>query len=99
MVMMYMNDMKITEICVNINGLCFVKFESRLALQTRRNVKYVAERGEPGTLQGVPCPQAFFQWGSAIGRAPMAEPHRWGAPGPCLASSVRLFAPFPLVFG
>src|SRR4051812_19123677 len=42
----------------------------------------VAERGELGTLQGVPCPGsrladllAFSQWGSAIGRAPMAPWH------------------------
>src|SRR4051812_42569963 len=40
--------------------LFFVRFEGCLTIQTRRNVKYVAERGEPGTLQGVPLP-----WGSA----------------------------------
>src|SRR3954463_14084573 len=56
-------------------------------------------KGSPALGVRLADPLAFCQWGSAIGRAPMAEPPRWGAPGPRLASSVRLFAPFPSVFG
>src|SRR5436190_10465229 len=56
-------------------------------------------RGSPALGGRLANPLAFCQWGSAIGRAPMAEPPRWVAPGSRFASSIRLFAPFPLVFG
>src|SRR3954462_4466727 len=66
----------------------------------------VAERGELGTLQGVPCPGGsnsrppgilpvgVGHWPTSHGRATLG-----GAPEGRLASSVRRFTLFPLVFG
>ena len=86
----------------------FVLLDSKVVCPSKlgKMSSSVAERGELGTLQGVPAlgvwlanPLAIFQWGSAIGRALMAKPPRWGAPGSRFASWIRLFAPFLLVFG
>src|SRR4051812_26492598 len=67
----------------------------------------VAERGELGTLQGVPCPRGSNSrppWHFASGGRPLADlpwpsPPWWGLRGGRLVASVRRFALFPLVFG
>src|SRR3954468_17874104 len=51
-------------------------------------------RGSPALGVRLADPLAFCQWGSAIGRPPMAESPGGGIPGCRFASSILCFAPF-----
>src|SRR3954465_4378424 len=83
---------------LDLQVVCLSKL-AKMSSMSQNGANRAQCRGSPALGVRLADPLAFCQWGSAIGRPPMAEPPRWGASGPRLASSIRLFAPFPSVFG